>query len=651
MSAQFAHLFSPIQLRTVEIRNRIVFSAHLTALSENQLPGERLAAYYRARAQGGVGLIVVEAAYVYPTEPFTTGPFSSLHKPGWLEGSMRIVDGVHTHGAKILQQLSDGGRQRSGWNDLLPNWAPSAIPWHAGGELPRPMNRKDIRLMVEAFAQAAKLARQAGYDGVEVHGAHGYLINQFMSRASNQREDEYGGSIENRARFPLEVIAAVRKAIGEDLVLGFRLEAEEYVPNGITMDEARRFAIMLDQTHQVDYFNVTCGSYASGQSRVVMPMYYPSAVYAPFACEIKQLVHVPVSAVGRITDPATAESIIADGSADMVVMTRAMLADPDMPNKAREGNLEDIRYCMGANEGCIGRIHKGFYRIGCVFNPDTGEELSAQERTPAASPRKVLVVGGGPAGCETARIAALRGHTVTLWERGRELGGQTVIARNAPGRSELHEVSRFHEHWLKKLGVAVRLGFEATAEDICSFGANQIVLAVGSVPAMLPLAKECPELAINARNALSWQVDLGKNIVVYLEDRYLQGLTAAHHWASRGARVAVFTPYLSAGTDVDTLTREVLMQRLADANVRVIGRHRLREIRANQVVFTDLNLKTDVTISEVSALIYDCGSHPDRSLEDQLTELGVDFFLAGDCATPRHLIGAIRDGARIGGRL
>jgi 2,4-dienoyl-CoA reductase-like NADH-dependent reductase (Old Yellow Enzyme family) len=656
----FPRLFSPINLRDVEIPNRIVFSAHAVLLNDAQLPTERLLDYYAARARGGVGLIVFEIAYVHPMKAFDTGPFISMHKPGCMDMCARIVDAAHAHGTIMFQQLADAGRQKFGQETLEPIMGPSAIPWQVGGEVPRAMTKADIDEMIDAFATAASLSMEAGFDGIELHGAHGYLLQQFLSRASNQRDDEYGGPIENRVRFPLELIAAVRETVGPRVPITMRIDSEEFVSDGVTLDEAIDFARLLTAPGQLDSLTVSGGSFASGQSRIVPPMYRPHGTYAAAARAIREVVDVPVVAVGRITDPELAEALLEGETADQVVMTRALIADPELPKKSRTRRVAEIRHCLGANE-CIGRVHHNF-RVACVFNPEAGEEAKyrrgGEYGSPDSEARRVLVVGGGPAGCEAACRAARAGHEVQLIEQQRELGGQINLAAIPPGRDEFLEVPRYYADELKRLEVDVTLGRRAELDVVLATEPDHVIVATGSVPAVPPAVHTAREasrdwLAIDVRRALTEKLDFGDNVVVYIETRFLQGLVTADFIATQGHQVRIVVRNSAFAQQIDDTTRQVLLRRLAEHGIAMSFRHQLRELdsEAGRATFTDLGTREPVHLDEVTALVYDCGVESDTRIADALAETGARVHTIGDCVTPRNMVGAVKDGARVIHRL
>ena len=419
---QFPHLFSPLQIGRVTVPNRVSFSAHLTNLAADGLPTQRLTDYLAARARGGTGLIITEEQSVHPTDRAYERLIEAF-RPEVLPLYKRLTGAVHAYDTRIFAQLNHNGQQCSGSLSRLPVWAPSPIPDVMYREVPKAMEPEDIQEVIEHFALSAVHVREGGFDGVELQFGHSSLARQFMSPLTNFRGDEYGGEFENRMRFALELVAAVRAAVGPDFTLGVRLCADELIPGGLTLDDAEAGSPSVCRRP---------GSWTSSTSRwrpsttctwSAGPMHLPLGYAVPLAAGIKEVSTLPVFATGRINDPAMAERVLADGQADMIGVVRGQIADPDFCAKAREGRTEEIRYCIACNQNCYGRV--GLNKtIGCVQNPSVGCEATEGEHhlRPALRKRRVMVVGGGPAGMWAAKIATLRGHDVTLYEKRRRAG-------------------------------------------------------------------------------------------------------------------------------------------------------------------------------------------------------------------------------------
>jgi 2,4-dienoyl-CoA reductase-like NADH-dependent reductase (Old Yellow Enzyme family) len=477
-------LFSPLTVGGVEIRNRIFSTGHDTNMAENGLPGDALIAYHRARARGGAGLVVVQVAAVHPTA-FYTGLMLDGTQDNCIAPYGRLADAVHQHGCKVFGQIFHPGREifhtADGTEPVA--YAPSAVPNQRYQVMPRPMTREMIAEVIDGYAATAARLAKAGLDGVEIVASHGYLPAQFLNPRVNRRDDAYGGDFENRMRFLNELCAAVRARIGDDIVVGMRISGDELDPEGLTPEEIVEACEALDGVGILDYFNVIAGSSASllGAYHIVPPMLVETGYVAPFAAAVKARVSKPVFVAGRINQPQTAEQILASGQADMCGMTRAMIADPEMANKARTGHGDDIRACIACNQACIGRMQAG-YSISCIQHPETGRELIYGYITPAEHPRRVMVVGGGPGGMKAAMVASRRGHQVTLYEKSARLGGQVLLAQLLPGRAEFGGLVTNFEREIELAGVEVVKRTEVTPELVAEQAPDAIILATGARP-------------------------------------------------------------------------------------------------------------------------------------------------------------------------
>ncbi|MFH1479955.1 MAG: FAD-dependent oxidoreductase, partial [Pseudomonadota bacterium] len=490
----FKYLFTPLQIKSVEIRNRIYQAAHSHGFEDHVenfgIPGEREYYYQAERAKGGAGLLILGEQMVHPTSGDTGGLRETPH--GYREEIVprykKIAEVVHDHGAKIFSQLSHVGAQASGdhQDDLQQVWAPSHIPGYLSFSHAKEMEIEDIQAVVEGFAKAARHAKEGGLDGVEIHGAHGYLPHQFLSPVTNRRRDKYGGDLRGRMTFLLELVESVRGAVGEDFVFGVRINADDFISVGMTIEDAKEVARTLEESNRVDYISVSVGTL--GTARAASPMIssymFPPGFLIPYAGAIKQVLkRTFLFNVGAINTPELAEKALADGQADMVGMTRALIADPELPKKAREGRMDDIRGCIRCLQGCLLRGASSL-PMGCVHNPAVGREKRFGIGTlkPAEKKKRVLVIGGGPAGLKVAEIAALRNHDVVLYEKEGTLGGQVKMASIAPLRQEFGEIVRYLEVRIKKLGVGVRLSQEADEETVKAEHPDAVVVATGCIP-------------------------------------------------------------------------------------------------------------------------------------------------------------------------
>ena len=483
----FPRLFSPLRLGpALTLRNRIVLSPHTTMYADpDGSPSVRDADYQAARARGGIALSVLGTSVVHASSTRHFGVLANLDD-SYIPAYRRVADAVHAHGAALFAQLNHQGLAAHGAGAGRPLLAPSAVPSFIHGEVPAPLDVRSIREIVAAFGAAADRCRHAGLDGVLIHAAHGYLLNQFLSPLTNRRADAYGGSLDNRLRLLLEVVATIRRAVGRSFVVGVRLSVDEFLPGGLTLDDSLPIARRLAESGLVDYLDVSSGVDYDWLSlgRHYPGMHWPEATWVHLAAAVKAAVALPVACAGRIREPGQAERLLAEGALDLVQMARALIADPEWPNKARAGRVDEIRPCLYVSSGCLEHLAQG-RPIGCVQNPAVGREGEHGAIAPAAVAKTVVVVGGGPAGMEAALVARQRGHRVVLLERDGALGGQMRTAARAPGRAELLRGVAFLERELARHGVDVRLGVEADAAAVLRLSPDAVVVATGSDAAPL----------------------------------------------------------------------------------------------------------------------------------------------------------------------
>ncbi|MEE8534527.1 MAG: NADH:flavin oxidoreductase, partial [Kiloniellales bacterium] len=435
-ASDFPHLFSPLSIRGRIIKNRILSTGHDTTIATDGRVNDALVAYHRARAAGGTGLIVAQVSGVHESARYTSHILMAT-EDDCIPGYRRLAETCHGHDCRLFVQLFHPGREIMESQDgCLPvAYAPSVAPSERFHVIPRAMPDQVLREIVSGYGAAARRIGEAGVDGVEIVASQGYLPAQFLNPRVNRREDAYGGSPENRLRFLRDVIAEIRRKAGAEMIVGLRISGDEKDHEGLTEKES--LAAIAALQGELDYVSVVAGTSASlgGAVHIVPPMLMENAYVAPFAARVKARVVLPVFVAGRINQPQVAEQVLASGQADMCGMTRAMICDPEMPNKAAAGRSDDIRACIGCNQACIGHFHLG-YPISCIQYPETGRELQYATRAPARRKKRVLVAGGGPAGLKAAAVAAERGHAVKLFEASSQLGGQALLAQLLPGRAE-----------------------------------------------------------------------------------------------------------------------------------------------------------------------------------------------------------------------
>ena len=650
-------LFSPITLRNCVIRNRILQSGHVTGFGEHGLPTERHLRYYETRAKGGIGLIVMEAVAISPH-----GHIIPHVVQGWRDEVIpwfrRISDAVHAHGAKIFCQAWHNGNKNSSYYSWTNSESCSDVPCPAIGEVPDILDEEGIRKVIRQYVDFCLRLQAGGYDGVELHFGHGYLPQQFLSPFTNIRKDRYGGGLENRMRFGLEVIDAVRRAVAGDFVVGLRTSADEMVPKGLTLDDMKEIMPIWARTGQIDYLNVTIATYKS-LAPVIAPMMVPPRSFVFYASEIKQVVDIPVFAAIRINDPVMANDIIKNNEADMVVMTRATICDPEMPNKAREGRVDDVRMCIACNEGCWERITQRD-PITCMQNPETGRE-GIFKILPAPDPRKILVAGGGVAGMEAAIVARQRGHQVVLCEKTGELGGAVLIWTKAPARQEASQTVRFMKHELERLGVEVRLNTQVTPALVETERPDAVIVATGATTVENPLPDVVgPDAAIEiergahvvtAEDVLDGKAQTGQRVVVADFQNYMKGLVTAEVLADQGKEVTVIMPlpFRLLGNnpyDMDGPTHVIQLVNLTAKKVKRVSDFEVKRARPGKVTIRNVFTEQEQDL-DADTLVLSYWRKADKKLYNELQGKVKELHKIGDCVASRRLINAVYEGYKV----
>jgi 2,4-dienoyl-CoA reductase-like NADH-dependent reductase (Old Yellow Enzyme family)/thioredoxin reductase len=649
MSHFFPRLFSPMRIGSTEIRNRIVFAGHGSRFVDwhSFHLNERQAHYLAERARGGVGLIIQGSSMVHPTGLAAAG-VNEVWSDDSIPSYARITSAVHEAGAKIFGQLSHLGRQGHGFATHRELWAPSAIPDPASRIVPHAMDRRDIEELVACYRSAARRLATAGFDGIEVYLAHGYLLAEFLSPFSNVRQDAYGGSLENRCRLPLRVIDAVQQEV-PGFPVGIRVGAEEFVPGGINPQECNAILEHLLDRVSVDYISVSQSNYAS-IDRMIPDMSFPRAPFAHYAAQVRQVARgIPVLAVGRLVTPEQCETLLDNGTADAVCLVRPLIADAQWPDKAREGRREDIRECISCNVGCRGGPHRGT-PIACLVNPVVGYEaqFGAGRISPAAVPRRVLVIGGGPGGLKAAEAAATRGHRVTLLEATGQLGGQVLVAAAAvPYRDEFANSVRFLEQQVRKLGVDVQLNTSATTASVIAAQADVVIVATGSRPGRPAIPGADLPHVCTVHEAITHGVKGPKVVVLDAGESDWKCLTTAEGLAAAGHAVTIVSP-VPIGTEMDTFSKPPMLRRLRAANVQSIEFHSAVAIEPGRLQLRE-NLSGETRWIDGDAVVLSWYGVAEDALVRALRDIdGIDVHAVGDCLAPRRAIDAIWDGFRIG---
>ncbi|WP_343082456.1 FAD-dependent oxidoreductase [Ostreiculturibacter nitratireducens] len=649
MTAQpaFPNLFQPLSIGGVTVRNRIVSTGHDTTMPTDGTVNDRLVAYHRARAAGGVGLIVCQVTGVHESARYTNHVLMGADE-GCIEGFAKLADAVHAEGATLFVQLFHPGREMTESLDGTAPvaWAPSVSPSERFHVIPRALTLGVIREIVAGYGATAARLQRAGVDGVEIVASHGYLPAQFLNPAVNRREDDYGGSDENRRRFLQEAIEAARAATSPEFVVGLRISGDEMHEGGLTPD------ISLDAIRsladKIDYVSVVAGSSASlgGAVHIVPPMYLEPGYVAPFAARVKKAVAVPVIVTGRINQPQEAERIVASGAADMCGMTRALICDPQMPAKAQAGRFDDIRACIGCNQACIGHFHKG-HAISCIQHPESGRELSFGTLRPASTRRKVMVIGGGPGGMKTAAVAALRGHEVTLHEAEAQLGGQARLAQLLPRRGEFGGIITNLQNELEQSGAQVLTRSRVDRELIEKASPEVVILATGATP-LWPsqFHYDGKGQVVDAWQVLQGGVNTGGSVVVADWKGDWIGMGIAELLAERGCHVRLAVNGLFAGELLQSYVRDANAARLHALGVEIIPYARLFGRDEDNVYLQHTASGEAMIIEDVATLVLAQGHSPDTALQDGLGDFEGQLIAIGDCQMPRSCEEAVLEGLR-----
>ncbi|MGY1590700.1 mycofactocin system FadH/OYE family oxidoreductase 2 [Geodermatophilus sp. SYSU D00708] len=643
---RYERLASPLRVGPVTLPNRVVFPAHLTNFAVDGLPTARHAAYYAARAAGGAGLVVTEESTVDPADR----PYEKLVRghddavaPGW----RLVTDAVHAHGVPVFAQLNHNGGQSDATHTRAPVLAPSPVPDPLFREVPREASAADLARLVGGYADVAARCAAAGFDGVEVQASQSSLVRQFLSPATNRRTDGYGGPLENRVRFLVEVLTAVREAVGPGRAVGVRLAGGEGVDGGTTLADAAATARLLAAAGLVDSVSTTVGVATATLEQVVPPMTtepgYARSVSAAIRAAVRAVSDVPVIGVGRFLTPAQAEQALADGDCDLVGVARGQIADPGWAGKACTGRAAEIRRCLGCNQECIGRV--GTNRpLGCVTNPRAGREapLPAPVRR-----RRVLVVGGGPAGLRAAATAAQRGHAVTLLEQAPATGGAVLVAASAPGRDGLRPLVDDLAAECARAGVDVRTGSRATPDDVRAHAPDVVVLATGARPARPAWAGDSARV-VDVRDVLTGAASPTGHVLVVDDLGAAAGPSVAELLAGRGCAVEVVTAAMVVGQDLGlTLDRPRWQRRAAELGIRQSTDLLVQAVEGRAV--RALHHPTGaVQERAVDWVVVATHARADDELWRALRGSGLEVHRAGDCLAPRRASAATLDGDRVG---
>lgn len=661
-TAHFRRLFEPIRIGSLEVPNRIVNTTHGTALGI-----DRDVEYLRARARGGAGLLGIHSSE--GSAGYAVGPGPEAERPDWdqkalhplsdaaiahyddiaIPGLRRRAEAVHDEGGVCYAQVYHSGAARHA-TVAAPVIGPSAVADPYEGLVPHPLSAIEIEQLIWAYAHQIRRIADAGLDGAEIHAAHGYLVNQFMSPFANLRTDRWGGSPEHRVRFAVEIIEAARTMVPSDFVIGIRVGADgDGSRRGITVEQLAELSALL--APHVGYISVSGGNYAGfgdgPEPAYVSPWYREPAFNADAAAAVKAVVDVPVIVTGRIADPSIAEGLLADGVADMVGMVRALIADPDLPRKAREGRADTVRMCLGMSECHAIGPHRT--PMTCAVNASAGRETELTVRS-ASRRKKVVVVGAGPAGLEAARVAAERGHEVYLADESRAIGGTPAVLARDDNRRNLRDHAAYFVPELRRLGVELVLGHRVGAQEVIEFGADAVVVATGGSPIVPDVPGIDDDCVVQGLDVLRGQPVSGRVIVVGGLEQHLGPPTIAEHLADSGCDVELVSEHLDFASRVEHGTRLVLAQRLRTKGVRVRQFTRLAAVAGASAELFDTATRTASQHDDVTVVLA-CGLVPNDALAAELRGEVPDVHLVGDALAPRRMMHATLDGARVGNTL
>lgn len=660
-TVHFEHLFSPIQVGPMRVRNRICETTN--TINSSMTPGlidEHFMAHHGAKARGGTGWIGGETWLLdvpMPVGSFNEvslrGGFSSCfaayQNPAFGEGWKKFVDEIHDSGSVVIAQLAH----------LNAVWSPSALPVVGAQDYtPHVLGEAEIDFLLNSYAKAAAIAKNSGSDGVEIHCAHETMGHNFLSPATNRRTDRWGGGPKERVRFVVEALRRVRDVIGESMALGIRVNGQESRKGGYDNLELREMVYYIAETGFLDFVDLDVG-HCWGAPSYVPSSYHPHAEFREFgkaACaDLSGLDRkIAVLFTGRINDPVLAEELLQGGYCDLVGMVRAGISDPEFANKAREGRLSEIRRCIACTR-CIDEASEPTtipYAPVCSINPMIGQELRWKaECKPAAKPKHVVVVGGGAAGCETARVAAMRGHKVTLLEQGKRLGGQLLIALKAPGRDSFEDQVYYEENELARLGVEVRLETRADAAAIKALSPQSVVIATGSVPRV---PDDVPGIdlphVVQGWDVLLDMVSTGKRVAVVSQEDYYQTPCVAEYLAMQGKQVEVFHKSVHLGTEIARYSIGMVLKRMEDCGVKIHPNRLLSAVRTDGVDLISSWSGNRYRVDGFDSVVLVYGSVPQSGLFDELKAGSsvAELFLTGAAWVPRRLAEAVRHGANIG---
>jgi len=641
----FKHLFEPLVIRGKRLKNRILSSGHDTSMPTDNLVNEQLIAYHQARAEGGVGLIILQVAGVHDSARYTSHVLMATDD-ACIEGYRRLAVSCHAHGTLVLSQIFHPGREIMESSDglLAVAYSASAVPNERFRVMPRALDQAMIDEIVAGYGAAAGRLYQAGLDGVEVVASHGYLPAQFLNPRLNQRSDHYNGDLHQRLRFLREVIDAVRVNTDEHFIIGLRISADERDPQGLTEDESLAAVQALQPS--LDYVHVVAGTSASlgGAIHIVPPMAIEAAYLAKEAGAFKSQLEIPLFVTGRINQPQEAEQILARGQADVCGMTRALICDPQMPNKAQANRSDDVRACIACNQACIGHFHKGL-PISCIQHPETGRELQYGQVQPTTLRKRVMIAGGGPAGMKAAAVAAERGHDVTLYEASAQLGGQVLLAQLLPRRSEFGGASTNLQREMELSGVKVVRNTRVDRVLVERERPDLVIIATGAKP-YWPAFERGDLQVVDAWEVLRNEVTLGSSVLVADWRCDWIGPGIAERLVRAGHQVQLAVNGTHCGENLPLYVRDHLAGELHRLGIPITPYARLYGCDDSAVYMQHTASGEPIMFEGIETLVLCQGHQSVDTLGEELQGL-VEFRRIGDCLAPRTAEEAIFEGMKV----
>lgn len=649
INRDFKHLLSPFKIKKTEFKNRFIFLPHHTGYAydhgymENGLFSERNVNHYVERAKGGAAAVIISQ---------NVDPYSQMSPRYVLGYDMRnkenfkkLADEVHKYGCRVITQLNHGGHT-SLLNPPQLLFAPTQMPEPYCHFNTKELEKDEMDMIKEYYVNSAAFQKELGWDGVELKIAHDGLLRTFVSPFFNHRTDEYGGSFENRMRYPLEIISAIREAVGPDYPIGIRLCMDEFTWYGYSLEYGLKLAKALEDGG-IDYINTDAGTFSSWYMQIP-----PSPVplgFAVYMCaELRKVINIPIVAFGRINDPVQAETILAENHADLIGMCRQLLCDPETPNKTMEGRLDDIRHCIACNEGCVG---KDGIDVECVQNPATGREkwFGIGTLKPAEQKKKVMVVGAGVSGMKVAELAAKRGYEVEVYEKTNQVGGQVLLAEKFPYRIELGEVYRYLKIQLQQLGVPIHLGVTVDEKIIDDVNPDVLVFATGSKP-VLPKIKgmnQSQMTILDVRKALQNLELIGHKVLVVDNIGYWHGAGMADYVKALGAEVTIVTPNVCTGEDIENVNLYLLTKRLYENGVEIIPCHAVKEFTKDTAIIENTYNHKTMELAGFDTVIIADKSSSDNDLYKKYKAKRSEVYAVGDCVAPRAIEQVIFDSEKL----